>query len=44
MANQLVEGITQFLGFTSVLAWRTSVRNHVAEFGGVGEVVGGVGF
>ena len=44
MANQLAEGITQFLGFTGIHAWRTLVRTHVVEFGGVGEVVGGVCF
>ena len=31
-------------GFTGANAWRTSVRTHVTEFGGVGEVVGGVVF
>ena len=44
MANKQAEGITQFLGFIGVHAWRTSVKTQVAEFGGVGEVVGGVCF
>jgi len=42
--NQLAEGIMQLLGFTGVHAWRNSVRTHVAEFCGVGEVVHGVCF
>ena len=29
-------------GLLGAIAWRTSVRTHVTEFGGVGEVVGGV--
>ena len=44
MAQQLTEGITLFLRATGANAWRTSVRTHVTEFGGVGEVVGGFVF
>jgi len=32
---QLTEGITLFLGFSGAIAWLTSVRTHVTEFGGV---------
>ena len=44
MANQLAEGIMQFLGFTGVHAWRTQVRTQVWSYDGVGEVVHGVCF
>ena len=44
MENQLAEGITQFLGFTSVHARRTQVKTKVASYDGVGEVVHGVVF
>ena len=41
---QLTEGIMLFLGFTGAIAWLTSVRTHVAEFGGVDGSVDGVVF
>ena len=44
MENQWAKGITQFLGFTGVHAWRTQVRTEVASYDRVGEVVHGVVF
>ena len=44
MENKLAEGITQFLGFTNVHAWRTQVKTQGWSFGGVREVVHGVCF
>ena len=41
---QLIEGITIFLGFSGAIAWLTSVRTHVTEFGGFDETVNGVVF
>ena len=41
---QLTEGITLLLGFSGAIAWLTSVRTHVTEFGGVDETVNGVVF
>ena len=41
---QLTEGNKLFLRASSAIAWLTSVRTHVAEFGGVDETVGGVVF
>ena len=41
---QLTEGNTLFLGVSLAIAWLTSVRTHVAEFGGVDETVVGVVF
>ena len=42
--DQLAKGIMQFIELLVVHAWRNLVRTQVAEFGEVGEVVGGVGF
>ena len=41
---QLTEGITLFLGFSGAIAWLTSIRTNVTEFGGVDETVNGVVF
>ena len=41
---QLTEGITLFLGFSWAIAWLTSVRTEVIEFGGVDWGVNGVVF
>ena len=43
-SDQLAEVIMQFLELLVVPAWRNLVRTQVAEFGEVGEVVGGVVF
>ena len=44
MAQELIEGITLFLRVKCSYCMDTLVRTHVTEFGGVGEVVGGVVF
>ena len=41
---QMTEGNTLFLRVSWAIAWLTSVRTQVAEFGGVDETVGGVVF
>ena len=41
---QLKEGNTLFLRVIIAIAWLTSVRTHVAEFGGVDETIDEVVF